>query len=203
MVRKGATLTLATDRIRRAMGVKATILPVTDTHVEKRIETETGDLHFQEFWVKNGGNPSVRGVAYKGSRGARVTKSVAQALFSADRIILCPANPVTSIGPMLAIPGFAPMLSSSEGKISALSPMYGSSPFSGPALKLMKATGIRSDSIGVATLYSKFLDEILISNHDGAMKQKIESLGVRCITSNTRMRTEADEVRLARELVEN
>jgi LPPG:FO 2-phospho-L-lactate transferase len=104
---------------------------------------------------------------------------------------------------MLAVHGFARLLSRSKGKISALSPMEGRSPFSGPALKLMKATGVRSDSVGVATLYSRFLDRIVISRHDGAMKEEIESMGVSCVESNTRMKTEADEVRLARELVEN
>jgi len=115
--------------------------------------------------------------------------------------LICPANPVTSIGPMLAIPGFARLLSNSGARVVALSPMVGGSPYSGPAAKLMRATKSGHDSAAVARLYSRFLDCLMISEEDEGMCSKIESLGVECVTGDTRIRNEDDELRLARKLL--
>jgi LPPG:FO 2-phospho-L-lactate transferase len=203
MMRNGATLTEATDSIRKRMGVKQTVLPVTDDQVETRIINEKLNMHLQEFWVKNKGRPTVKEVDYKGSKSATVTKAVTLAIEAAERIIVCPANPVTSIGPMLSVRGFAQRLEKSSASVTAVSPMQGKAPFNGPALKLMKATGVRGDSFGVAQSYSKFIDAIIISERDSRMKKEIESLGVRCRPSNTHMETMEDEIRLAKEVLAN
>ena len=202
MIRRGATLTEATESTRKALGVRCPILPVTDDHVETRVVTPVGDLHLQEFWVRDKGAPKATRVRYRGAKRARVTRQVASALSEADRVVVCPANPVTSVGPMLAVPGFTRLLQDSEARVVALSPMIGGAPFSGPAGKLMKAGGSRQDSLGVADLYSKFLDCILISQDDSALRPRIESLGLGCVTSDTRMTGSSDELRLAKELLE-
>lgn len=202
MIRDGATLTEATESTRKALGVRCPILPVTDEHVETRVVTAKGDLHLQEFWVREKGLPEVKRVRYRGSRRARVTRRVASAINEADRIVVCPANPVTSIGPMLALPGFTRLLAESDARVVALSPMIGSAPFSGPAGKMMKASGSRQDSLGVAQLYSRFLDSIMISEEDLGLRPKIESLGVGCVTSDTSISGSSDELRLAKELLE-
>jgi LPPG:FO 2-phospho-L-lactate transferase len=200
-IRSGATLTEATEEIRKALGVRCRVLPLSDDPLETRVVTARGDLHLQEFWVREGGKPEVKRVWYKGARKAKVTKQAASAISEAERVIICPANPVTSIGPMLAIPGFSRLLSLCLARKVAISPMAGGFPFSGPAGKLMKATGSRQDSVGVAELYSKFLDSIMISREDASMRRDIESLGVGCITSDTLIRGARDEKRLARELL--
>lgn len=202
MMRSKSTLTEATEESRRALGVKCRILPASDDPVETRVVTPAGDLHLQEFWVRDGGVPDVTAVKYRGARRARVTRQVDSAVAGADRIVLCPANPITSIGPMLAIPGFAQSLSESGARVVALSPMMGSAPFSGPAGKLMQAAGSRQDSVGVAELYSKFLDLLVISEDDAALRGQVESLGVGCAVSDTRIKDAEDELRLARELLE-
>jgi len=202
MMRNGASLTAATERISRSLGAKAEVLPVTDEPVETRITTTAGDLHLQEFWVREKGRPRVLGVRYRGARRARPTGRVASAIGDADRIIVCPANPVTSIGPMLAVPGFLSLLSRTGGRIVALSPMVGKAPFSGPARKLMKATRSRPDSLGVAKLYSAFLDLILISEVDSGLRDEILALGMGCGVTDTRMVDPADELRLAKVLLE-
>lgn len=201
MMRGGATLTQATDLIRRSLGVKSRVLPATDSPVETRIATTRGEMHLQEFWVREGGRPRVVGVRYRGARNARCTSEARSAILKADRIVVCPANPVTSLGPMLALPGFARLLAAASARIVALSPMAGRVPFSGPAGKLLKAAGLRADSVGVAGLYSGFVDCIMISEGDSEMKSSIESLGLECAASDTRMEDADDEVRLAREVL--
>jgi LPPG:FO 2-phospho-L-lactate transferase len=202
MMGKGATLTLATDMIRKALGVTSPILPATDGEVETWLSTSQGKLHLQEFWVREGGKPRVKSVTYRGARHSTPTAEVRSAIRAADRIVVCPANPVTSIGPMLALPGFAELLGASDARVVALSPMVGGAPVSGPAGKLLKSTRVRPDSLGVAKLYSDFLDAMLISDRDSALNSPIEALGIRCALTDTMMTNRAAESRLARELLE-
>jgi LPPG:FO 2-phospho-L-lactate transferase len=202
MLREGMTLTSVTEKLRKAFDVAQTILPLTDDRVETRVLTASGYEHLQEFWVRDRGRPAVRGVAYKGASRARFTEDVEEAIRKADRIVLCPANPVTSIGPMLAVQGFSRRLSRTKARVTALSPMMGRAPFSGPAAKLMKAVGMRPDSVGVAQMYSGFLDSLVIDRSDAGVAAEIEELGIKCILSDTLMKYPSDEERLSKELVE-
>ena len=201
MLREGLTLTSVIEWLRRAFRVTPKILPVTDDPVETRILTPTGILHLQEFWVRDRGRPLVRGVTYRGASQARFTGEVEKAIRRADRIVFCPANPVTSIGPMLAVPGFPRMLSQAKASVTALSPMVGTASFSGPAAKLMRAVGMRTDSVGIAQTYSEFLDSLAIDRTDEGLVCEIEKLGVRCVLSDTLMRNHPDEKRIAKELL--
>jgi len=201
LLREGLTLTSVTEKLRRAFQIAQTILPLTDDPIETRVLTPVGYAHLQEFWVRDRGRPVVRGVAYKGAPRARCTRDVEDAVKKADRIILCPANPVTSIGPMLAVPGFSRMLSRTKARVTALSPMIGKAPFSGPAAKLMKAVGMRPDSVGVAKMYSEFLDSLIVDRSDADVSVEIEELGIKCILSDTLMRDFPAEERLSKELV--
>lgn len=202
MLRKGATLTAATDRIRRALRVTSPILPATDGSVETWLSTSRGEMHLQEFWVRERGRPGVEAVAYRGASRSAPTARVKSAIRGADRIVICPANPVTSVGPMLALKGFVNLLAGSRARVVALSPMVGRAPVSGPAGKLLKSVGLRPDSVGVAELYSGFLDAILISDSDSGLRGKIEALGVRSAGTDTLMIDRDAESRLARELLE-
>jgi len=202
MLRKGKSLTEATERITKSLGVGSPILPVTDDRVETRITTPHGNLHLQEFWVRERGRPRVIGVNYKGARGAEPTRRVAAAVSAADRVVICPANPVTSIGPMLAVKGFKRLLMETDARIVALSPMEGVGPFSGPAGKFLRATGALPDSYGVARLYSDFADCIVISEADAELREKIRDLGMECKATGTRMMGPTDELRLARVMIE-
>jgi LPPG:FO 2-phospho-L-lactate transferase len=202
MLRRGKTLTAVTDGLRKSFGLRCKLLPATDHDLETRIITSAGNFHLQEFWVRDRGRPDVTEVHYRGASKASMTLEVRKALSGADRIIVCPANPVTSIGPMLAVRGFAKELAESDARVVALSPMLGAAPFSGPAGKLMNAMGRRADSIGVASMYRKFVDCMVVSSDDIDMKKRIEALGIECVTSDTRMKTRKDEIRLAKELLE-
>ena len=197
MMRGGATLTEATEVLRAALGVSVPVLPVTDSEETTWVRTPKGWMHLQEFWVREKGRPKPLAVAYRGARRARVSERAASAILGADRIAVCPANPGTSIGPMLAIPGFVGLLRRTGARVVALSPMAGCAPYSGPAGKLMKGLGVRRDSLGVATLYSRFLDAILIAEEDAPLRPEIESLGMDCETADTLMAGAKAEVRLA------
>ena len=201
MMRRGSTLTEATEKVRRGLGVRSPVLPASDQELETRVDTPMGDLHLQEFWVRERGLPRVTAVRYKGARSARPTARVREAILEAERVVLCPANPVTSIGPMLAVPGLRRLLADSDARVVALSPMSGRRPISGPAGKFMKALGREADSVGVAGLYSSFLDAIIVSREDEGMRRKIQALGVECEASDTLMRGPDDELRLAKELL--
>lgn len=200
-MRSGLSLTAATLELCRLFGVEQRILPITDDPLMTYVSTPGGEFHFQEFWVKERGRPAVRGVRYKGASKAAPTAPVARALESADRIVLCPANPVTSIGPILAVKGVRRALARSRGKKVALSPMVGSGPVSGPAGKLLRGCGLRSDSLGIAGLYRSFLDSIVIDKHDERLRRGIERLGLECVVSDTVMHDRRDERRLAEELM--
>ena len=202
ILKSGKSLTEATLEISRSLGVGPRILPATNDHLETRIITPEGEMHLQEFWVRERGKPKVLGVRYEGGSGARPSSEVAAALGSADRVVHCPANPLTSIGPMLAIAGFRRLLKRTGARVVALSPMEGAAPFSGPAGKLLRAPGSTPDSSGVAKLYSDFVDSVVISDSDAALGGRIRALGMEFVPAKTRMETQGDELRLARKVAE-
>jgi LPPG:FO 2-phospho-L-lactate transferase len=202
MLRRGRSLTEVTRIIAKSLGVESPILPITDDHLQTRIKTPAGELHLQEFWVRERGRPRAIGVKYEGGRSAKPTPGVAAALSEADRVVVCPANPVTSVGPMLAVTGFRRLLKDTNARILALSPMEGAAPFSGPAGKLLRAVGSLPDSYGVARLYSDFADCLVVSKADAALGEKIRALGMECVTTDTRMKGPSDELRLARVMIE-
>jgi len=199
LMREGKTLTEATSAIARGLGVRWwTVLPATDQHVETRIITaEKGEMHLQEFWVKERGRPTPMGVRYSGARRARVTEEVAKSLSHAERVIIAPANPITSVMPILSISGFREALRGSRARKVAVSPMLGESSFSGPAARLMVARGLKPTSEGVARLYRGVIDE-----SDREQASAIEKAGVSCHLTSTLMRSREDEVRLAKVAME-
>lgn len=202
-LKEGKTLTQATEQVCGAYGIRARVLPVTDSTLETKILTSEGEMNLQEFWVKRHGKPRVSGIRYEGAAAASLTTGSKESIRKADKIVMCPANPMTSIGPMLATPGFREALVDASARVSALSPMIGDKPFSGPAAKLMRASGTSPDSVGVAGLYVDFLDAIIINHRDRRMVDVINRLGINCHLSDTVMASPAAERRLARELLES
>ncbi len=202
LMRAGKSLTQATLRLAKALEVPHPILPATDSAVETWMLTKSGAMHLQEFWVRERGRPRVTKVEYRGARRASPTRQVERALAQADKVVLCPANPITSIGPIVAVNGMRKLLSRSNAEVVALSPMIGARPYSGPAGRLMRQLGLRPDSAGVASLYSGFLDRLVIDRSDLALSEKVAESGVECSAADTRMRSRSDERRIARVLLE-
>lgn len=204
MMKQGRSLTEVTSRIASMLGVRrCRILPATDEHVETRIATlEMGEMHLQEFWVREKGRPTPKEVRYVGARRARATTQVVKSLASAERIVLSPANPITSIMPILSIGGFREALRGSSARKVAVSPMIGEGAFSGPDPRLMAAKGVRPTSEGVATLYKGLIDAMILDESDTAQAGAIERLGVSCHFTSTLMRSRRDEARLAKVAME-
>ncbi len=199
-LRVGWTLTEVSLELCKRLGLKERVIPATDDHLETRIKTDEGEMNLQEFWVQRRAEPKVRGVLYQGAKRAHPTKQVAEAMRQADLVVICPGNPVTSIGPILAVGGMKQLLRKTRATVVAVSPMVGRAPFSGPAGMFMTALGARPDSVGVAGLYAGVVERLFIHSRDSQLRQEIEDLGLKVVPTNTLMEDEAAEVRLASEL---
>lgn len=183
LMRKGASLTEATQKLSSGLGIKARILPMCDEKVDTMIATQHGLMHFQDFWVGKRGEPEVLGVKFTGIEKAEPTKAVVEALESSENVVIGPSNPITSIGPILALKGMREMLA--EKKVIAVSPIIGNFPVSGPAGKFMKACGFPVSSMGVAECYGDILDVMVIDQRDMVDEKDFSVRAVRCDTMMT------------------
>jgi LPPG:FO 2-phospho-L-lactate transferase len=198
LLRSGATLTEATDAIRRAWGVEARILPMSDTPVPTRIRTEIGVIHFQEFLVKHRTELTVQEIIFDGIDAARPAPGVLGAIAAAEGIVVCPSNPLISIGPILAVPGVRDALRQRRERVVAVCPIVGGKSLKGPSDKMMRQLGYEVSTLGVARMYRDFVGTLVIDPKDAAQQRKIEALGMQVAVRATTMRTAADKERLAR-----
>ncbi|HEY7508496.1 MAG TPA: 2-phospho-L-lactate transferase [Nitrososphaera sp.] len=201
MLARGRTLTQVTAHFAKAYGIRSRILPASDDETSTIISTDAGDMHLQEFWVKNAGRPKVKGVRYSGIKSARATAQVLDAIKNADRIVIAPGNPVSSIGPTLALKGVKKALARKRKDVVAVSPLIGRQAVSGPAVKYMAALGIEASPAGVAEFYSDVAGSVVIDSRDPGMSGGIRRLGMEVHETNITMRTRSDEVRLGRYLL--
>jgi len=183
------------------LGVRQRVIPCTDDRLETYVTTRTGAMHLQEFWVKHRGEPEVEGVEYRGEEGAKPERGAIEALESAERIVFCPANPVTSIMPILAIDGIRESIARSRARKVAVSPMVGGAPVTGPAGKLMRAIGLEPSSLAVSKLYRGLIDCMMVDPADAHYSEAMRAEGARAVLGSILMRTPADEVQLAREVL--
>ena len=198
---EGSALSQVTERIRRRLGVEARILPMSDQRVETRVQTPQGEISFQEFFVKERWKCQVNSVRFAGAESAEPAPGVLEALHSAAAILICPSNPVTSIGPILSVPGVRRALEQSHAPVVGVSPIIGAAAVSGPAHKLMIASGFEASPAGVAKFYAGFLDTLLIADEDAACAAVIEALKIAPVCTDIRMDSIADKRRLARQVL--
>lgn len=202
LLRQGFTLTDATQKISAALGVKANILPMTDAKFETRIATKNGTIHFEEYMVKHGAKDEVVGVEYAGAAEAKATANVLDAIENAQRIVICPSNPVVSIGTILAVKGIKEALRSAQAVTVGVSPIIAGFPVKGPADKLLRSLGHEVSAFGVAELYAEFLDTFIIDVADASEKARIEHLGMKVKLTNTLMRNLNDKISLAKVVID-
>ncbi|HEY1372170.1 MAG TPA: 2-phospho-L-lactate transferase [Candidatus Binatia bacterium] len=201
MLREGATLSQATARLSTALGISSRLLPMSDERVETRVTTPEGEISFQEYFVKRRWAVEVSGVVYKDAEKSRPAPGVIESIRAAAAVILCPSNPVTSIGPILAVPGIRKALKEMRKPVMAVSPIIAGAPVAGPTDKLMAAVGVEPSVLGVATNYADFLDILVLAPEDRNWRTRIEALGVQTIEHPIRMNDLEDKRRLARELL--
>ena len=201
LLREGRTLTQITRAIAQALGVPATVLPMSDQPVRTRILGPDGWLAFQEYFVREKAQVEVRAVNYAGAPAARPAPGVLDALRTADAVLLCPSNPITSIGPILAVPGLVEALQSTEAIVAAVSPIVGGDAVSGPAGRLMAGAGLPVSATGVARAYGGWLDLLVFDEQDRALAPEIRSAGAAPVVAPTMMSSRDAEVTLARHVV--
>ena len=201
-LRAGATLTAVTAEIAGRFAVRTPIVPMSDQPVRTRIATPGGWLSFQEYFVREKGLVEVVGVEYAGAAEARPAPGVVERLIKSDLIIVCPSNPVTSIGPILAVPGIVAALRAAKAPIVAVSPIIAGTAVSGPAANLMRARGLDVSPLGVATAYHPWLTALALDEQDRAQAPLLDKAGVRPLIAPILMTDRGREVALARHLLE-
>jgi LPPG:FO 2-phospho-L-lactate transferase len=201
LLREGLPLSKITARLNTCLGVKATILPMTDDAVETRVKTSQGEISFQEYFVKQRWRPEVKEIFYAGVQSSNPSPGVIEAIERARRIIICPSNPVTSVGPILAVPGIRNAIKTANASVIGVSPIIGDSAISGPAHKLMVAQGHEASALGVAQTYAGLLDSFLIDKADEKLCGEIQRLGIKTSATSIRMDSHAEKRRLAREVL--
>ncbi len=203
LLKKGYTLTEVTQKVCAALGVGVTILPMTDAKFETRIVTKQGTMHFEEYMVKRGAKDEVLGVEFFGAENAEPSEGVIAAIENAERVVICPSNPVVSIGTILSVKGIREALKRTKAPKVGVSPIIAGAPIKGPADKLLRGLGHEVSSFGVAELYADFLDTFIIDVADSSGKQRIEALGLNVVVTNTLMRSLEDKVQLAKSVLKN
>ncbi len=198
LLRGGASLSEATRVIAAALGVRARLCPMSDDPVRTRIRTPDGWLGFQEFFVREKAQPEVREVAYEGAGAARPAPGLLDGIRQAEAVIVCCSNPITSIGPILAVPGLLDALAATPAPVVGVSPIIGKAPVSGPAGKLLAARGLPVSALSVAALYAPWLDALVIDRRDAGLGPELAARGVRPVVADTLMTDAATETALAR-----
>jgi LPPG:FO 2-phospho-L-lactate transferase len=201
LLNEGRKLSQITEQIGRALGVRARIFPMSDDPVETRVQTDAGELSFQEFFVKERWSPKVRAVYYLGAEQSRPAPGLLGSLECADAIIICPSNPITSIGPILAVPGIRAALQEASVPVIGISPIIRTTAISGPAHKLMNAAGWDASVLGVARGYGDFIDTLMIGDEDADWTPQIRDLKINPVCADIRMPSSDAKQRLARQVL--
>ncbi len=197
-LRQGATLSQITKEICNTLGLKINLLPMTDDKFETQIRTNQGSVHFEEYFVKRQFKDEVLGVNFVGATTALPSPGVLDAILESEKIVVCPSNPIVSIGTILSINGVREALRRTNARVVGVSPIIGGMPIKGPADKLMRGLGLEVSAFGVAELYSDFIDGFVVDAVDAFQKSRIEKLGIDVSVTNTVMKSLDDKVSLAK-----
>lgn len=191
LLRRGVKLSHATQALAESLGVAQRVVPMTDDIISTVVSTPEGVMHFQEFWVGRRGLPEVQAIFFAGMDAALPSQSFLDLLEKEDTVLIGPSNPVTSIGPILALQGVRERLQ--DKKVVAMSPFIGDKPVSGPAGKFMTAMNVPANDEGVRTMLGK-VDLFIVdkkSSYDG-----------QCQRMSTLMRTKRESSKVAKKLLE-
>lgn len=202
LLEEGGTLSEAAESVRVALGVKAKILPMSDNPVPTIIQTNEGAMHFQKYLVKRRAEPIVEGIQFRGTEAARPAPGVLEAISEASRIIICPSNPLISIGPILAVPGVQEQLRARKDDVFAVSPIVGGKSLKGPSDKMLAQLGYEATALGVAKLYADFSGTFVIDRADKRHAREISALGMKVAVLPTVMKTSAQKRKLASSLLD-
>lgn len=197
-LRAGAGLAEVTDEIRRALGVAARLLPMSEDPCPTFVELRGGRrLHFEEYLARDGAPDEVSAVDLGAAARARPGPGVLEAIAAAEAVLLCPSNPVVSIGPILALPGVRDALRRSAAPVVAVSPIVGGAPVKGPADRLLRGIGAEVSARGVAALYRDVARGFVLDERDAADADDVAALGLVPLVVDTLMTDASRAARLA------
>ncbi|HEV7678908.1 MAG TPA: 2-phospho-L-lactate transferase [Candidatus Dormibacteraeota bacterium] len=195
--RAGVPLSALTAELARRLGVAVRVLPMSDDVVTTRIASPgLGDLHFQEYFVREQCRPPISSIRFEGIAASRPAPGVVEALSSCDAVIVCPSNPVISIGPILAVPGVRAALQAVP-RCVAVTPIVAGEALKGPAAAMLRQQGVAVSAAGVAGLYADFCSAMVVDRRDAPVAREVEALGLRAVVTETVMASLADAVSLA------
>jgi LPPG:FO 2-phospho-L-lactate transferase len=209
LLAEGKTLSEATDEIATRLDIKARILPMSNSRIETRVLTPAGELSFEEYFVRRRYQDPVESVRFAGASDSEPAPGVIDAIRSAEIVVLAPSNPVTSIGPILAVPGICEALRETRARVVAVSPIVGGAAVTGPAGALLASQGFAVSIAGVADFYRDFLDVLVVDSQDapGADElRKNQRLGrtglqVHCASTIMRKNNNGDRIALAKSVM--
>lgn len=198
LLKRGVPLSQAIRELCSSFGVRTKVMPMSDDRVQTCVETTAGIMNFHEFWVVRRAADEVLNVTFEGAEKARAAPGVLEALDTSDAIIIGPSNPVTSIGPILAIKEIHEALVRNREKVVAVSPIIGNAAVSGPAGALMHGLKYDVSPLGVARIYQNIIGRLLIDLNDEQFAREIEELGIKVSLSDLMMPDLESRVKLAR-----
>ena len=202
-LKQGITLAQITREVCDVLDLKIKVLPMSNERFETRVRTREGSMHFEEYFVKKQAKDEILGIEFVGAATAKPAPGVLDAILDAERVVVCPSNPIVSIGTILAVNGIRDALKRTEARVVAVSPIVAGLPLKGPADKMLRSLGVEVSAFGVAELYSDFLDTFVIDTKDAGEKGRIEKLGVNVIVTNTIMKSLEDKISLAKAVLES
>jgi LPPG:FO 2-phospho-L-lactate transferase len=197
---EGQPLSKLTADFCRSWGVGARVLPMSDDRISTIVETDEGELSFQEYFVHRQCQPRVRGFRFEGVENSSPAPGVLEALQEAELVVVCPSNPWVSVAPILAVPGVREAAASRP--VIAVSPIIGGKAVKGPAAKMYSELGMEPSATAVARQYGAagsggLLSGFILDRVDLAQEPLISALGIRTFALDTLMSSSEDRRRLA------
>lgn len=200
-LKEGQSLSQITRDFCKAWEIKHTVLPMSDKPVRTIVETDQGDLAFQEYFVHRRCEPKVKGFRFEGADRAEPVPGAREAIQSADAIVICPSNPWVSIDPILKV--LSPLLSGEGSGVRsiAISPIIGGKTVKGPAAKMYRELGIEPSALAVANHYRGLVTSFVMDKIDAQLIESVRGLNMQAFVTNTLMRSHDDRKQLARDVL--
>ena len=195
-LKEGQTLSQITRDFCKAWGIEQTILPMSDQPVRTIVQTEEGDLAFQEYFVHRRCEPCVTGFRFEGVETAKPAPGLLEAIQSADAVIFCPSNPWVSIDPILRV------VKKMDKSVVAISPIIGGQTVKGPAAKMYRELGIEPSALAIARHYCDIITGLVLDKVDRQLEGEIRSLDMRTLVTNTLMKSHDDRRLLAMDVLD-
>jgi LPPG:FO 2-phospho-L-lactate transferase len=199
---EGYPLTWITKELCQRLGIRCSILPMSDQPVRTIIQVDDGELAFQEYFVEKQCQPVVRGIRFDGFEQAQPSQEVINAIRNADIIIFCPSNPLLSLDPILALPNLLRIIVASRAPKVGVSPIVKGAALKGPAAKIMTELGLEASVVGVANHLKHVLTGFVIDQVDEVHHEALTAMGLRTLVTATIMKDDEARIALAREVLE-